>query len=168
MYDADTKLTRFGARDYDAETGRWTAKDPSRFSGGDTTLYGYVLNDPVNLIDPEGLDWLDASANFSAGFGDALTFGGTQWIREQLNGGTDVVDVCSNAYTAGSIIGVGTSFALGGTGIARVAGYTSRIAIHGAHHTFGNLGRLSHIQVTVWKIASKGSGSNYRFPLPWR
>jgi hypothetical protein len=25
------------------------------FDGGDTNLYGYVLNDPVNLIDPDGL-----------------------------------------------------------------------------------------------------------------
>jgi RHS repeat-associated protein len=27
-------LVRFGARDYDASTGRWTAKDPIRFDGG--------------------------------------------------------------------------------------------------------------------------------------
>ena len=57
VYDQHTKLTRFGARDYDAETGRWTAKDPIRFNGGDTNLYGYVLGDPVNLVDPEGLYW---------------------------------------------------------------------------------------------------------------
>jgi RHS repeat-associated protein len=57
LYDPDTKLTRFGARDYDAETGRWTAKDPILFSGGDTNLYGYVLNDPVNWLDPWGLEF---------------------------------------------------------------------------------------------------------------
>jgi RHS repeat-associated protein len=54
LYDPDTKLIRFGARDYDPETGRWTAKDPIGFAGGDPNLYGYVLNDPVNLVDPEG------------------------------------------------------------------------------------------------------------------
>lgn len=54
LYDPQTKLTRFGARDYDAEIGRWTAKDPTGFSGGDTDLYGYVVDDPVNLIDPSG------------------------------------------------------------------------------------------------------------------
>jgi RHS repeat-associated protein len=54
VYDLHTKLVRFGARDYDAETGRWTAKDPILFAGGDTNLYGYVLNDPVNWVDPDG------------------------------------------------------------------------------------------------------------------
>ncbi len=60
LYDRDTKLVRFGARDYDAEVGRWLAKDPIGFAGGDTNLYGYVVNDPVNFVDPAGLaldDW---------------------------------------------------------------------------------------------------------------
>lgn len=55
LYDPDTGLTRFGARDYDAEIGRWTSKDPIRFEGGDTNLYGYVLQDPINFVDPSGL-----------------------------------------------------------------------------------------------------------------
>jgi RHS repeat-associated protein len=55
LYDLHTKLTRFGARDYDAETGRWTAKDPILFSGEDSNIYEYVGNDPINLIDPSGL-----------------------------------------------------------------------------------------------------------------
>jgi len=46
---------RFGARDYDPQTGRWTAKDPIRFAGGDANLYSYVFSDPVNWIDPFGL-----------------------------------------------------------------------------------------------------------------
>lgn len=54
LYDRDTKFTRFGARDYDAETGRWTVKDPIRFNGRDTNLYAYVGNNPVSFIDPQG------------------------------------------------------------------------------------------------------------------
>ena len=49
-----TGLVRFGARDYDAVTGRWTAKDPILFAGGDSNLYSYVHSDPVNFIDPSG------------------------------------------------------------------------------------------------------------------
>jgi len=55
LYDPNTGLTRFGARDYDAQAGRWTTKDPIRFHGGDTNLYAYVGNNPVNAIDPTGL-----------------------------------------------------------------------------------------------------------------
>ena len=55
LYDRDTQLVRFGARDYDAKTGRWTAKDPIGFNGGDTSLYSYVKSNPINLSDPSGL-----------------------------------------------------------------------------------------------------------------
>ena len=54
LYDDDTGLVRFGARDYDAYAGRWTAKDPILFSGLQTNLYLYVAGDPVNFIDPSG------------------------------------------------------------------------------------------------------------------
>ncbi|GGX55129.1 hypothetical protein GCM10007392_23420 [Saccharospirillum salsuginis] len=53
IYDRDTGLTRFGARDYDPEIGRWTTKDPIDFEGG-LNNYSYVSNDPINYIDPEG------------------------------------------------------------------------------------------------------------------
>ena len=51
LYDADTKLVRFGARDYDAGIGRWTSKDPIRFDGDGANLFSYVANDPVNFVD---------------------------------------------------------------------------------------------------------------------
>jgi RHS repeat-associated protein len=57
LFDPDTRLNRFGVRDYDAQTGRFTAKDPIRFAGGQANLYGYVLNDPVNRKDPFGLQY---------------------------------------------------------------------------------------------------------------
>ena len=59
LYDPDTKLTHFGYREYDAYTGKWTAKDPIGFAGGDSNLYGYVLGDPVDWIDPLGLNGFD-------------------------------------------------------------------------------------------------------------
>ncbi len=55
LYDQHTGLTRFGARDYDAQVGRWTAKDPIGFADREPNLYGYVRNDPVNFRDPHGL-----------------------------------------------------------------------------------------------------------------
>ena len=67
IYDKDTGLVRFGARDYDAETGRWTAKDPVGIRGG-LNFYGYCNNDPINHIDPMGL-WvffIEISASGSA------------------------------------------------------------------------------------------------------
>ncbi len=53
LYDNDTKLTRFGARDYDAREGRWTTKDPIKFDGG-RNFYVYALNNPIMLIDITG------------------------------------------------------------------------------------------------------------------
>ena len=63
LHDRDTGLVRFGYRDYDPDIGRWTAKDPILFAGGDTDLYGYVLNDPVNAVDLLGLWYIDINVN---------------------------------------------------------------------------------------------------------
>ena len=54
IYDAATGLVRFGARDYDPEVGRWTAKDPIRWGGGQLNLYVYVGDDPINYNDATG------------------------------------------------------------------------------------------------------------------
>ena len=50
IYEPSTNLVRFGARDYSADVGRWSAKDPILFDGGDYNMYGYVVNDPVNYF----------------------------------------------------------------------------------------------------------------------
>src|SRR5438105_8277468 len=53
LYDQHTGLTRFGARDYDAQVGRWIAKDIIPFNAT-ANLYTYAENDPVNLLDLDG------------------------------------------------------------------------------------------------------------------
>lgn len=85
LYDAETGLVRFGARDYDAYTGRWTARDPSLFHGGDANLHAYAGSDPVNLLDRTGKapvpgDRFDggggAAVGGGAGLGNGIGVGG--------------------------------------------------------------------------------------------
>ena len=55
LYDRDTNLVRFGARDYNPSVGRFTTKDASRFGGG-LNFYAYCASDPVNCRDTTGFD----------------------------------------------------------------------------------------------------------------
>jgi uncharacterized protein RhaS with RHS repeats len=51
--------------------GRFLSKDPILFGGGDTNLFGYVANDPVNFIDPTGLSKWGAIFQTIKGLGNA-------------------------------------------------------------------------------------------------
>ena len=110
IYDPDTKLVKFGARDYDGGIGRWLSKDPIGFDGGDTNLYGYVLNDPINYFDFKGLDatnWGNTSGGRSPVF-DGPTNG--NWGGKNWGGGlgpnqsgppapaTDSADLCYQGH----------------------------------------------------------------------
>ncbi|MCI5180804.1 MAG: RHS repeat-associated core domain-containing protein [Candidatus Electrothrix sp. AW3_4] len=79
LHDRDTGLVKFGFRDYDPAIGRWVAKDPIFFAGGDVDLYGYVLNDPVNFVDPFGLafDWSEFGNATALGLGLGALGGAT-------------------------------------------------------------------------------------------
>ena len=99
IYDPDVGLLRFGARDYDPTVGRWTAKDPVRFSGGDTSLYGYVLGDPVNGRDITGEAM--GSGPLSQGecrsqFEDCMKFCTRR--KEGLIGGMTCAAICGSQY----------------------------------------------------------------------
>jgi hypothetical protein len=47
------------ARYYDPSTGRFISEDPIGFAGGDVNLSAYAKNNPINSIDPSGLDPID-------------------------------------------------------------------------------------------------------------
>lgn len=75
LYDRETGLVRFGAREYDAPVGRWVSRDPILFGGGDSNLYAYVSNDPINGIDPTGL-FVDGAVAARLALGTAGIVGG--------------------------------------------------------------------------------------------
>jgi hypothetical protein len=78
---------------------------------GGIDLWSYAGDNPVQFVDPLGLDWTDIYAGFgdtlTSGFGLTYLFGlpsGTEWIRQQF-GVDDVVDKCSGWYTGGKYAG---------------------------------------------------------------
>jgi RHS repeat-associated protein len=54
-YDKETGLHYNYYRYYDSKSGRYLRPDPIGLSGTDPNLYGYVLNNPLNSMDPLGL-----------------------------------------------------------------------------------------------------------------
>jgi hypothetical protein len=102
-------------RVYDPRTGRWLSRDPIEEEGG-FNLYAYVGGDPINYIDPLGLWWWgdplpQGMVDFSAGWGDMLSFGITSQIRNGLDIGS--VNSCSLAYMGGEAFGFLNGFAWG-------------------------------------------------------
>ncbi|ELS31458.1 RHS repeat-associated core domain protein [Pseudanabaena biceps PCC 7429] len=53
--DAESGLQYNRARYLDSFTGKFISEDPISFKGGDSNLYRYVFNSPVDLTDPIGL-----------------------------------------------------------------------------------------------------------------
>lgn len=66
-------------------------------------------------------EFVNDAANASAGFGDTISFGLTDWVRDQMgtNGG---INKCSGAYSGGEWAGIGYGFAAGGAAGWRAAG----------------------------------------------
>ena len=74
-YSHASGLYNFRLRWYDPATGRWLSKDPIGISGG-LNLYVFCGNDPVNYVDPMGLEeeWYRTNRDASiAGSLEALT-----------------------------------------------------------------------------------------------
>jgi RHS repeat-associated protein len=154
LYDVDTGLTRFGARDYDAFTGRWTNKDPIRFAGGDSNLYGYVLGDPVQFIDPAGL------ANT-----DTFTYGQPLWVQNVIRErnarvANTALDhfVKTNTDIPGLAMLPGVTFLTGG-GVANYFGVEAMgsAIFNSAVYSAANVVR---IPATNWLGAFKAAGTN--------
>lgn len=74
--DPDTGLVRFGARDYDPRTGRFTSRDPAVYRGSPENLFTYAENQPQSRVDPTGLGSVGISGFFGAGGSMTISWDG--------------------------------------------------------------------------------------------
>ncbi|UQP96026.1 RHS repeat-associated core domain-containing protein [Xanthomonas arboricola pv. pruni] len=117
-------LQYYRARYYSPEMGRFISEDPYGFAGGDVNFYAYVGGNPISNIDPLGLFELPSIpqpvVDATAGFGDSLSFGLTNYIRDQW-GTNGAVDKCSSFYSGGQVTGTVYSLAVPVSRIGYVA-----------------------------------------------
>jgi RHS repeat-associated protein len=107
---SDTGLIYLRAREYDPATAQFLSRDPLAAISGEP--YSYAGDNPLNNSDPTGLLFgielpsREEIGEGIAGWGDTITFGGTEWVREQL--GDNNIEACSGAYQGGGIAGLVT------------------------------------------------------------
>lgn len=81
-WDWEIGLLFLRNRYYDPVLGKFISKDPISFAGGDTNLYRYVGNNPVNWIDPSGL-WRSPAGIYDEAAKDAKS----KFPRKDLHDG---------------------------------------------------------------------------------
>jgi RHS repeat-associated protein len=147
LYDQDTKLVRFGARDYNPVVGRWTAKDLILFAGGDTNLYSYVLADPVNLIDPTGL------CSLKEGLGKIVSKVGKSLIPDEVKVPFTPLSISPDKQEIS--VGVSAGVEAGGQTVAEATA-TAAVGVNSPEHVGAPLtGPLFHWRLTAKLILAR-------------
>ena len=173
LFDADTGLVRFGVRDYDPRVGRWTAKDPILFRGGQGNLYVYVGNDPGNWIDPAGFyGWLlGGGVDVSAGIAN-VSYSETNFYAYRMSGPSGSVQGPAGSLTTpnigfgagldwGFFTGTGEELANAQDKWTLTIGFWHISIFDGGFTTGPNFGGIVPISV-AHEIASDSSFSPYR------
>jgi RHS repeat-associated protein len=139
--DAESGLQYNRARYLDSFTGKFISEDPISFQAGDSNLYRYVFNSPLNGTDPSGevtaYDVLNAADQFSGSFSRVVTFGATDYIREKIYGNDVNKNQTGTFANLGTGAGVVTSFLLGGSAPRALVGVTNLQRLAQAHTVIG-------------------------------
>lgn len=139
-WDAAAGLYYYRSRYYDPRQGRFISQDTVGFSSSDVNLYRYVFNSPLNYTDPEGYvygeqSWWDRAVNwtlnaipinreadqFVSGVANEVSFGLTDYVREQAYGDFATANHQGGWRTAGELVGTGISLALPGGNVVKGA-----------------------------------------------
>lgn len=115
VMDEANGLDFMRARFYSPSDGRFISSDPIGIAGG-INLYGYVNNDPLSAVDPEGtipIPLILAGAAIGAGV-NLISYGITEGINSYRNG--------KSGYSLGGLLGAAGSGAITGGVIAATGG----------------------------------------------
>ena len=88
VLDSESGLMYYRTRYYDASIGRFISADPIGFIGG-INFYAYCLNDPVNFIDPFGLEFSDILPGIRTAIVEGAK-GGTYSVGEAAKATSDI------------------------------------------------------------------------------
>ncbi len=189
LYDTQTGLVHFGARDYDPEVGRWISKDPVLFVGGQTNLYTYVDNDPVSLVDPSGLWKVSVNAYYligggfgvgqnengswflhvDTGIGIGAGFGYSSDANSPTYGNTSepTFDAASGFFEGEASVGLGpTGATLGSYGISSGAAVTpSGVQLYTTGWQLGSPGASASKGAALFKGVSVSAAGGWRISI---
>jgi RHS repeat-associated protein len=126
-YDQGSGLYHTHTRYYSPRLQRFLSEDPLGFGGGDTNLFAYTANDPVNEIDPSGLQVIVPGGYCAYGYaGPVVTVNSDSFGFAGLGGSPSFGD------NVGGSLGIGGPVAAGGLGHLRAAngfGTTGQVGI---------------------------------------
>jgi len=152
----DNDLIYMRNRFYFPAFGRFMSEDPIGLAGGDVNLYRYVLNDPVNAVDPWGLwsFWAGATGTLGSGLAGSFSEGAAY---DSNNGGYGSYSSTSpDGYGVGHSFGIEFGFYTGG-----MAGATTT-------HTFSFLDfSISMIEGGNGDLGLAFSFSFWSWPSDW-
>ena len=118
--DEETGLYYYGARYYDPKMSVWYSTDPMEEKYPYLTSYGYVYNNPIKLIDPNGkTPWGAIVEGVGAFFVNAGIDFFTKWIFEGQNIKTAYNNINWGAATFDGLSTAALSFFVDGTGSAK-------------------------------------------------
>ena len=134
--------------------GRFISRDPISFSGGDVNLYGYVQNNPINLLDQSGL--ASYGVGVYGGPGGEFTYKTTTCCENNASYEVKYYTVCGG-------VGIGAKGGLSQGAVSGAAGFGSVSSDTGCPRTHTYLkhettfvARSVNVQVNFDSVPSAG------------